>query len=80
VTLFPIAVVIPKNVQGAKEPGNFQVSALDKALLGTRLEGSIELIDQRLNHRLEQFAGGLENQFPERPFERQKLLFGRLLI
>jgi hypothetical protein len=56
------------------------MSALDKALPGARLEGSIELIGQRLNHRLEQLAGGLEDQSAERPFEGQQLLLSRLLI
>jgi hypothetical protein len=67
-------------VHGAKQAGNSQVSALDKALPGARLEGSIELIRQRLNHRLEQSAGRLEDQSPERPFESQQLLLSRLLI
>jgi hypothetical protein len=56
------------------------MSALDQTLLGAWLEGGIELIHQRLNHRLEQFAGGRKDQFPELSFEAQQLLLGRLLI
>jgi len=44
------------------------------------LEGSIELIHQRLHHRLKQLSGGLEDQFPELVLEAQKLLLGRMLI
>jgi hypothetical protein len=54
--------------------------ALDQALLGPRLEGRIELVHQRLNHRLEQLAGGLEDQFPEISLEGQQLLPGRMLV
>jgi hypothetical protein len=43
--------------------------ALDPALLGAGLERGIELIHQSLHDRLEQFAGGLEDQVSERPFE-----------
>jgi hypothetical protein len=53
----------------AKEAGDFQMPALDEALLGGGLKSRIELIDQGLHHRLEQFARGLENQLPEGPFE-----------
>jgi hypothetical protein len=56
------------------------MSALDQALLGAWLEGGVELIHQRLNHRLEQFAGGRKDQLPELPFEAQPLLLGRRLI
>ena len=45
------------------------MSALYPALFGARLERRIELIHQSLQYRLEQFAGGLEDQFPKRPFE-----------
>jgi hypothetical protein len=55
------------------------MAAFDPALLGARLEGSIELIHQRLDHRLEQPAGRPEDQFPKRPFEGQQLLLGRML-
>jgi hypothetical protein len=44
------------------------------------LEGGVELIDHRLNHRLEQLPGGLENQVPERGFESQPLLLGGTLL
>jgi hypothetical protein len=47
------------------------VPPLNKALLGARFEGGIELIDQRLNDRLEQFARRGENQVPEGPLETQ---------
>ena len=68
------------DVQGAEEAGNFQMSALDPSLVGAGLEGSIELIDQGLHHRLEQLAGGLEDEFPKLPLEGQELLLGRVLI
>jgi hypothetical protein len=32
------------------------------------------------NEWLEQFAGGLEDQFPEGPLEAQQLLLGRVLV
>ena len=60
----------------AKQAGNFQMPALNKALFGSRLEGSIKLIDQRLNYRLEQLASGLEDQRSERPLEIEQLLIG----
>jgi hypothetical protein len=56
------------------------MAALDPALLGAWLEGGIELIDQRLKHRLEQFAGRGKDQFPKLPFEVQPLLLGRLSV
>jgi hypothetical protein len=67
-------------VHGAKETRNLQRPALDPALLGTGLEGSVELIHQGLHHRLEQLGGRLEDQFPELVLEAQKLLLGRMLI
>jgi len=67
-------------VHGAKQAGDFQVPALDQALFGSRLEGRVELIHQRLNHRLEQLAGGLADQFPETPLESQQLLPGWMLV
>jgi hypothetical protein len=56
------------------------MSALDKTLPGGGLKSSVELIDQGLHHRLEQFARGLKNQLPEGPFEGQELLLGGRLI
>ena len=44
------------------------------------MEGSIELIDQGLHHRLEQLASRLEDQFPKLALEGQELLLGRVLI
>ena len=79
-TLSAIPIVVPKKVHRAKQASNFQMPPLDKTLLGPGLKGSIELIDQRLNYRFEQLAGGLEDQFSELPFEGQQLLLRRVLI
>lgn len=75
-----LTIIVPLDVHGAKEPRNFQMPALDPALFGSRLEGSIELIDQGLHDGLEQLGGGLEDQFPELVLEGQKLLLGRMLL
>jgi hypothetical protein len=56
------------------------MSAPNKTLPGARLKRSIELIDQSLHHRLQQFACGLENQLPEGAFEGQEVLLGGRLI
>jgi len=45
--------------------------ASDKTLLGCWLEGRIELVDQGLNDRLKQLAGGLEDQVAELVLEGQ---------
>jgi hypothetical protein len=61
-------------VHRAKQAGDFQMSAFDKALSGGGLKSRVELIDQGLHYWLEQFACGLENQLPEGPLEGQELL------
>jgi hypothetical protein len=78
--LLAVGVIIPEDMHRAKEAGDFEMSALDKALLGGGLKSSVKLIDQGLHHRLEQFARRLEYQLPEGPFEGQELLLGRRLI
>jgi hypothetical protein len=56
------------------------MAALDQPLGDGRLEGSVELVHHRLNNRLEQLAGGLENQGPELLLEDQQALLARRLI
>jgi len=75
-----LTIIVPLDMHGAKEARNLQMPALDPALFGTRLERSIELIDQGLHDGLEQLGGGLEDQFPELVLEGQKLLLGRMLL
>ena len=75
-----IRIIVPLDMQGTEEARNLQMPALDKTLLGCWLEGGIELVDQGLDDRLKQLAGGLEDQVAELVFEGQKLLVGRPLI
>ena len=56
------------------------MAAFDEPLLRFWLEGSVELIHNRLNDRLEQLAGGLENQRPELLLEDQYALIAWRLI
>jgi hypothetical protein len=77
--LRPWAIIVALDVNGAKKPGDFQGAALDEPLLDGRLERSVELVHHRLDNRLQQLAGGLENQGPEFLLEDQQALLPRRL-
>jgi hypothetical protein len=78
--LRPLAIIVSLNVNRAKKPRDLQGAAFDEALWCFRLERSVELIHNRLNDRLEQLAGGLENQRPELRLESQQALIATRLI
>jgi hypothetical protein len=75
-----LAIIVALEVNGAEKPGHLQVAAFDEPLACSRLKRSVELVHDRLEDRLEQPAGGLENQGPELLLEDQQALVARRLI
>ena len=80
VPLPAVKIVIPVDMHWAEKTGDLQMTAVDKTLLGARLERSIELIDQILHHGLKHLAASLEHEFAEGQFEAKKALLGRALL
>jgi hypothetical protein len=73
-------IIIASEGHPSKEALGLERLATGKALSRTRLEGSIDLIDQRLQHGLEQLRSALKKHFAELDLQfGQFLFFGHLV-
>ncbi|SPF38298.1 hypothetical protein SBA1_1980003 [Candidatus Sulfotelmatobacter kueseliae] len=76
----PLTIIVAQDVNGAEKSGDLQVAALHQPLWDCGLESSVKLVHHRLDNRLEQLAGRLENQGPKLLLEDQQALLARRLI
>ena len=73
---FSVKIIIPRNLHRPKQSFNLQRTPSKELLTGAALKGSVELIDQGLDHRLKNLRASFQQKFAQFDFQLVELLAG----